>query len=472
MSADQAPGETLNRTIGLYGAVTLAVGIVLGAGMLSLPGLVYHESGGWAVLSWLSDAVLVVPLLFIFAVLGSRFPTAGGVAGFVGAAFPKLRIGCSYLLVGTFSLGLPAIAITGAGYATSTFDIATTDGGRWIVAGPAIALIALVLAMTWTGAKFAGLVQNLIVTLLVGCLIVVTALSASSWGSIDFQAGDPSWFGVWRGMGLAFFAYTGWEMLSFMTEEFKNPRRDFPLAVVVSFVLVVVLYVGASLAVQALVPLGHPLLERAPYLAVIQAVTAVTAAGPVLVIVVLAIIIANLNGACWAASRLIFDIGRNGWIPKSLALGSLHRAEPRPAIAMLGGLLCFVLFGYGLGFWTLSDLLRIAGQNFFILYTLSVASFLHLSTSVRAKLFGTVTLVICVVFAGIFTWGLAIAAAMFAAPYAVRYASTRLTRIQCAAPTTDVITAGLAMKPAFAVQNRVDVTIRPALREEKIRLSA
>jgi len=125
-----------------------------------------------------------------------------------------------------------------------------------------------------------------------------------------------------------------------------------------------------------------------------------------------------------------------------------------------------------LGFWTLSDLLRVAGQNFFILYTLSVAAYLHLSTSVRAKLFGMATLAICVVFAGIFTWGLAIAVAMFAAPYAVRFASARLTRVQRTAPTTDVIAAGLAVKPAFAVQNRGDVTIRPSLREEKLRLSA
>ncbi len=282
MSADRIEGSSLDRTIGLYGAVTLAVGIVLGAGMLSLPGLVYQESGGWAALSWLFDAALVVPLLFIFAVLGRRYPTAGGVAGFVGAAFPKLRIGCSYLLVGTFSLGLPAIAITGAGYGASTLGITVEAGGHWLIAAPAVALVALVLAMIWTGARFAGVVQSLIVTLLVGSILAVTVVSVPSWASIDLQAGDPSWFGVWRGMGLAFFAYTGWEMLSFTAEEFKNPRRDFPLAVAVSFVLVVFLYLGASLAVQALVPLGHPLLEKAPYLAVIHAVTTVSSAGPIL----------------------------------------------------------------------------------------------------------------------------------------------------------------------------------------------
>src|SRR5207244_9184141 len=38
---------------------------------------------------WILDAALVVPLLVIFAYLGARYPSAGGIAGFVGAAFGR-----------------------------------------------------------------------------------------------------------------------------------------------------------------------------------------------------------------------------------------------------------------------------------------------------------------------------------------------------------------------------------------------
>ena len=134
-STEAESPQALKKTIGLYGAVSLALGIVLGAGMLSLPGLVYRESGGWAVFAWLLDAALVVPLLFVFAALGRRFPSAGGVAGFVGQAFPGLKVGCSYLLVGTFALGLPAIAITGAGYLAAFFDDAGAGDSRAAVVG-------------------------------------------------------------------------------------------------------------------------------------------------------------------------------------------------------------------------------------------------------------------------------------------------------------------------------------------------
>lgn len=411
---------SLNRTIGLYGAVTLAVGIVVGAGMLALPGLVYRAAEGWAVASWLLDGLLVLPLLVVFADLARRFPSAGGVAGFVGAAFPRLRVGCSYLLIGTFSLGLPAIALTGGNYLAGGLGVPAESLPLAGVGFGAVILFAA-LALTWSGARAAGSVQNVVVTLLVAGLAVVALLAAVYWERIDFAAGDPTLFGVWSGMALAFFAFTGWEMLAFTAEEFKNPRRDFPLAVGISFVVVLALYVGAALAVQALVDLGHPLLASAPLLVVLERGLGAAATPLLVAAVVLAIILVNLNGACWAASRLVFDIGRQGWAPRRLGLERLSGtgATPRAAVLGLAVLLFAVLALAGFGRLGLDDLLRLAGQNFFLLYTLAVVAYLRLSESLAARVFGASALLVCLLFMQIFGWGLLYAAALFALPYLV-----------------------------------------------------
>lgn len=411
---------SLNRTIGLYGAVTLAVGIVVGAGMLALPGLVYRAAEGWAVASWLLDGLLVLPLLVVFADLARRFPSAGGVAGFVGAAFPRLRVGCSYLLIGTFSLGLPAIALTGGNYLAGGLGVPAESLPLAGVGFGAVILFAA-LALTWSGARAAGSVQNVVVTLLVAGLAVVALLAAVYWERIDFAAGDPTLFGVWSGMALAFFAFTGWEMLAFTAEEFKNPRRDFPLAVGISFVVVLALYVGAALAVQALVDLDHPLLASAPLLVVLERGLGAAATPLLVAAVVLAIILVNLNGACWAASRLVFDIGRQGWAPRRLGLERLSGtgATPRAAVLGLAVLLFAVLALAGFGRLGLDDLLCLAGQNFFLLYTLAVVAYLRLSESLAARVFGASALLVCLLFMQIFGWGLLYAAALFALPYLV-----------------------------------------------------
>ncbi len=413
----------LNKTIGLYGAVSLALGIVIGAGMLSLPGLVYQQSGGWAVYAWLFNGVLVLPLLFVFAVLGRRFPNAGGVAGFIGQAFPRLRPGSAYLLVGTFSLGLPGIALTGAEYAAGGFASATDrEPEHWLAAGIAAILLGLVIGAAWLGARVAGGIQNVVVAVLVLSLAAVALACVPGWADVDFSVGNPTWVGVWSGMGLAFFAYTGWEMLSFMTEEFKNPRRDFPLAVSISFAVVMALYLGTALAVQAYVEYGDRTLEAAPFLIILKRVLLDgPGTGVAVAVLVVVIVVANLNGAVWAASRLIFDIARSGWAPRGLAL---HRVAgpgntPRAAIAALSVLFALVLCLHGGGLLTLSDLLRVAGQNFFLLYVLAIAAFIKVERHPGARLFGIAAFAICVAFAGVFGWALLCAAALFGLPYLV-----------------------------------------------------
>ena len=425
-----APSGQLNKTIGLYGAVALGLGIVLGGGMLSLPGLVYQEAGGWSVLVWLFDGLLVLPLLFIFAVLGRRFPNAGGVAGFVAQAYPKLKPGCAYLLVGTFSLGLPGIAIAGAGYLADGLGVGGSDEGRWAIAAIAAVVIGAVLAMAWFGSTVAGAIQNAVVTLLVICLVVVTVSAVPYWDTIDYSAGAPTWHGVWSGMGLAFFAYTGWKMLAFTAEEFKNPKRDFPLAIAITFVLVLALYTGAMLAVQAVLSVDDPRLASAPFLAVIEGVVGGAGAAYALVAIVVAIIVTNLNGAIWAASRLLYDIGRSGWAPASLQLQRLEgtAATPRRAIAALALLFAMALGIFGTGALDLADLLRIAGQNFFLLYMLSIIAYLKIEPRLSRRIFAVAALVVCTLFAGVFGWGLLYAAALFALPYLPRGALGRTTR--------------------------------------------
>jgi amino acid efflux transporter len=53
---------------------------------------------------------------------------------------------------------------------------------------------------------------------------------------------------------MIFFAFTGWEVAAGLSEEFKRPERDFPLAMADSFVITVLLYLGVALLVQRLSP--------------------------------------------------------------------------------------------------------------------------------------------------------------------------------------------------------------------------
>ena len=184
------------------------------------------------------------------------------------------------------------------------------------------------------------------------------------------------------------------------------------------------------LAVQAVLSVDDPRLASAPFLAVIEGVVGGAGAAYALVAIVVAIIVTNLNGAIWAASRLLYDIGRSGWAPAGLQLQRLEgtAATPRRAIAALALLFAMALGIFGTGALDLADLLRIAGQNFFLLYMLSIIAYLKIEPRLSRRIFAVAALVVCTLFAGVFGWGLLYAAALFALPYLPRGALGRTTR--------------------------------------------
>jgi len=180
------------------------------------------------------------------------------------------------------------------------------------------------------------------------------------------------------------------------------------------------------LAVQSVVSLTDPQLTQAPLLVVLQAILGRGFGIPLMVLLILAVISTNLNGAIWAASRLVFDIGRNRWAPRTWALDRLDGSysTPRRAILCIGILFTLVLTAYGLNLLNLADLLRIAGQNFFLLYTFSIITYIKVESTAIKKLFGITALLICLIFMGVYGWSLLYALFLFALPYCLGYRAT------------------------------------------------
>ncbi|MGI9296863.1 MAG: APC family permease [Gammaproteobacteria bacterium] len=382
-------------------AVGLALTIVIGAGLLVLPGLAYQQAGGAALYVWILDLVLVAPLLVIFAKLGAKWPGAGGVAGFLQNAFSR-RWGAAaeVLLVGTFGLGIPAIALTGGQYCA-----AATGAGNDAVPMFAFILLLAAAAVNWRGAGVSGDIQRTLAFVLCGVLFAA-ALLALIFG--DRSRGEPiaaatdidTWRAALPAAGLVFFAFTGWEMMSFTSEEYRNPRRDFPLAVGVSFAVVALLYLTVAAAVQLTLPRDAHQTSVAPLAALLAPVSG--AAGAVFVSAAAAVILfANLIGAMWAASRLVFSSAREGLLPRAFAALSSRRT-PRAAIAVCLAVFCVALAAEAAGIWKIDDMLRLAGQNFFFLYAMSVAAYLRIASTVASRLLGAASLAVSVAMMGVF----------------------------------------------------------------------
>lgn len=108
----------LTPRISLSSGIVIAVGMIVGSGLFGLPGVIIQQSGPvTAFAGWVAVTVLIAPMVHIFARLGTRFPTAAGVAKYGEIALgPWGSYGFSLVACGALAAGMPAFFFVGGAY--------------------------------------------------------------------------------------------------------------------------------------------------------------------------------------------------------------------------------------------------------------------------------------------------------------------------------------------------------------------
>jgi amino acid efflux transporter len=355
----------LAKTLTACRGTAIMLNIVLGAGLLTLPGLAIGSVGAAAPLVWAACALASVPLLIVFARLGRRFPGSGGVASFAAEAFGTTGSGiATFLLFGAVILGLPSIALIGGSYVQALVPI-----DRYLAAALLLALAAL---PNLLAPGRSGRVQGLLATaLLVFFCVVIIACAVALRGEVGTHSvtspmdlpGLQAFISVFM---MVFFAFTGWELGAGISAEFKNPARDFPLAIALSFAAVVTLYIGLTML---LLRIGLDASETAAPLATLTERALGTSGRLLVSLAAVVLVLANLAAAIWAVSRLVWSSATSGLLPAALA--GVHVGAPRRAVAAtLAALATALALSAALDI-DLATYLEFAGQNFFVLYAVA-----------------------------------------------------------------------------------------------------
>lgn len=393
-----------SHRMGLAAATAMSVTIVVGAGLLTLPGLSYAQAGRLGHLPWLLMSVLMLPLLAVFAFFARRHPSAGGVVGYIRLSLgPRLGAASEAIVIGTFSLGLPAIALIGATYLQQTLP-------GLPVGATAIGMVTIGLLFGMFGLRVSGAIQTAIATLIVLGLLGLCAgywLHAPSDNGPDVfpLAGNgvlpmDALLGVLSALPLVLFAYTGWEITAFLAEDMQDPARNLPRSIWASFVIVTLLYVFVAwtVASAASADEGWRLAPIAQLADSWLGVAGLRLTG----IIATLLILANVTGAFLSTSRALFSAGRDGLLPRALA-----HVDQRglPVRAMLTGWVLYVVVilvtqTSGLG---VEMLLQLAGQNFFVLYLLAAVGYTRLQHRTGPRLLGLVAILLVLAMMSLFS---------------------------------------------------------------------
>jgi amino acid transporter/nucleotide-binding universal stress UspA family protein len=322
----------LIRELGLKEGLAIGLGTMIGAGIFVLPAIAVERAGQAAAFSYLIAGLICLPVAMVISELATGMPRAGGSYTFITQALGPLAgsvVGPANWLGLTFANGFYLIA---AGQYLALF----VPVPPWIGAVAAGLFFTL---LNYRGAKISGSVQNLVVIVLLVILASFIVLGLVQGPEIPREPFLPRGWGAVAGtVGLIIVSFTGFEKVSTIAEEIKNPERSLPLAIVGSVAIATVLYVLILFVATGLMPPGRIDIQKG--LLVEAASQAVGPIGEtVMIVAALLATLSSANAATMASSRISYGMGRDRVLP-----GWFGRTHPRFNTPSNG-----ILFTGGLG---------------------------------------------------------------------------------------------------------------------------
>ncbi|RPH71559.1 MAG: amino acid permease [Myxococcaceae bacterium] len=266
--------------------------------------------------------------------------------------------------------------------------------GVFLIGG---SMVVAAFALNLLGLRIAGAVQGLVTAGVLGLVILILVFAARD---VRWDAFTPFAPMGWSAVGVAatqlFWAFVGWEAITPLAEEFRNPERDLMRASVVSVGLVAALYLALAVVTIGTRAYGAGMSAGLPPFALMGGKAFGARALPIIGLAGGVLTFLPLNAYVAGTSRLVYALAQAGDLP--LWAGALHPKTKAPHRALLVvGALCVVAIGlayrYQLG---ISSLLPLSTSSFIATYVMSMAAAVRLLKGIPAVL-AAVSLVGCVV---------------------------------------------------------------------------
>ncbi len=250
------------RQLGLFDAIMIVMGGIVGAGIFANPSEVAHRvHTPFLILGvWVLGGFIAMCGAFIWAELATRLPGTGGQYLYLREAYhPSVAFvyGWGLLLV-TQTGGMAAVAVIFASYFRALTSVIWSDS-----AIAALVLLALT-GINCLGARAGSNVQNVLMLLKIGAIAALVVLGFTLGGGTHKSGpllAPPVSFGLLKSIGAAMvpiaFAYGGWQTATFVAGEMRDARRDLSRGLLLGVAAVVGLYLAVNLAcLRVLGPVG------------------------------------------------------------------------------------------------------------------------------------------------------------------------------------------------------------------------
>ena len=316
----------LKCSIGLWSAVAINVGAIIGGGIFVVTGIVAGYAGSALIVSMIIAGVIAFITAWSFAKLTAWQPVEGGVYEYgrqLVSPYAGFLAGWMWIVANTFTGA--AVSLGFAYYLTAAFPSLPTN----LVAA---ALCLAFMALNLLGARESASVNNIFVAIKLAILAFFVIFGVFHVNTGNFVPFEPISSGVLYGSFFIFFAYGGFARVSVIAEEVKDAKRNVPRALLLSLGISIVIYVLVGLvAVGLLGPKG--LAASSSPLSAAIGVTGNSLAVQIVSIGGLVATASVLLTAILGVSRMAYSMARRNDLPSAIA--RLHHKFLTPYYAIL-----------------------------------------------------------------------------------------------------------------------------------------
>ncbi len=205
--------NTHNKKLSIFQGIGIVITTLLGSGIFIVPLLSASLSKGNSLIAWIIMSIAIIPIAYIFGVLGGKYPHVEGSAFFVEQAFGKKMgriIGLMYTSI--IPIGPPVVIITGASYLQAFFP---TN----LLLLLSLAMIGFVYILNQYNFSISSNIGLAIVVAILVIIGIMTFSATSLDNPIEFEPMDMNFF---TSLGTIFWCFVGIEAVSHLSSEFKQ----------------------------------------------------------------------------------------------------------------------------------------------------------------------------------------------------------------------------------------------------------
>lgn len=315
------------KAFGLWSAVFLGIGSMVGAGIFIVIGEAGAIAGNMLILSFLIGGVIALLCGYSLSRLAIRYPSRGGIIEYLvqgfGEGFFSGTMGLLFYIAQLVTLAAVAKSF-------GTYAATYMHGGSAVLYTNifSVGIILFFVGINLVGANMVAKAENIIVIVKISALVIFTAAAMFyiEPSRLSLQ-NSPGMITAFYALGLTFFAYQGFSVITNSVEDMNDPSKTMLRSMALSIALVALLYISVTIAVMGNLPLETVIHDKDYALAEAAKPAFGVLGFKIMAATALLATASAINATLYAVTQISYTLAKDGDLPKVYEYNVFHNTE-------------------------------------------------------------------------------------------------------------------------------------------------